>query len=124
MTEITAGNESDTPPNFFDRRAYASAKTQMIFVRKKAITERDYFSIPAVALQEVERNRCAVIEIESFDSYRLKILFFSRRSNFVQQFFIKFSMSGCSWRAKVCEVAVELWPIVSDERGRFERRMG
>jgi len=58
-----AGNERHLPPNSINRRADAIAKAQVIFIGKKAVAQRDYASVTAVALQKLKRHRGAVIEI-------------------------------------------------------------
>ena len=122
VTEISAGNERHPPPNFINRRADAIAKAQMIFAGKKAIAERDHASVPTVALQEIKRHGCAVIQIAAY-SHHLELLFARSTRNFFQELFIQLSVNCRGGRAKVCEVGVELRPGVSDKSVRLERRM-
>src|SRR6266446_4841218 len=92
----------------------------MIFIGKEAVAERDDASIPTVALQEVERDRRAVIEIESVDSARGEIFFSRGLRDLIQQFVIQFGVNRRSRRAKHCKVAVKLRSVVRDKGIRFK----
>ena len=68
VTKISAGDERDRSPNFFGCASDALAKTEVIVIGKKAVPQRDHAAIPTVALQEIQRHRRAMIEIEPLDS--------------------------------------------------------
>src|SRR5438132_4642663 len=84
MAEIATGDECYRPSHGCDCLANAIAEAQVIFIRKKAVAERNYFSIPTVALQEVERHRRPVIEIGVSDSQSDQIVLLGRASNLGQ----------------------------------------
>ena len=75
MTEIATGNEGHGASDLLDRPLDALAEAQVVFIGKEAVAERNDAPMPTVALQEVERYRRAVIEIESFDPHHRQILF-------------------------------------------------
>src|SRR5436190_8954401 len=92
----------------------------MIFIGKEAVAERDDVSMPTIALQEVERYRRAVIEIESIYSVRGEIFFSRGFRDLIQQFVIQFGVNRRSRRPKHCEIAVKLRSVVRDKRVRFK----
>src|SRR5438105_15868999 len=100
MAEIAAGDERDRPLYGCDRLSNAVAEAQVIFIRKKAVAERDYFSIPTVALQEVERHRRPVIKIGVSDSQSDQIVLLRRASNLGQQVIIERCLNLCFRRAE------------------------
>src|SRR5437773_129227 len=92
----------------------------MVFIGKEAVAQRDDTPMPTIALQEVERYRSAVIEIESFDPHHREILFGGHSGHLVQQLIVKFGVNGGSRRAEHCKVAVKLRSVVRDKRVRFK----
>src|SRR6266513_4855108 len=122
VTEIAAGDERHPPPNSINRRADAIAKAQMIFIGKKAVAERNHASVPTVTLQKIERHGGAVIEIAAY-AHHLERSFRRSARNLFQQFFIQLSVHCRCGRAKVCEVSMKLWSVVSDKGIRLERRV-
>ena len=92
----------------------------MIFIGKEAVAERDDAPMPTIALQEIERHRSTVIEIESFDSHHRESLFGGHPGHLVQQLIVKFGVNRGSRRAEHCKVAVKLRSVVCDKRIRFK----
>src|SRR5689334_11243741 len=63
MTQVSARYERYRSPDTLNRAFYAFAEAKMIFVRQKAVAERDHSPLPTVSQQKVERDGRAVIEI-------------------------------------------------------------
>jgi len=63
MTQISTRNEPDRPANLIHRPLDALSETQVVFVREKAITERDDVSMPTISQQKIERHRRAMIDV-------------------------------------------------------------
>ena len=56
VTEIAAGDKRNRSPQPIDGLPDAPAKTNMIFIRKETVAQRDHSAIPTIALQKVERD--------------------------------------------------------------------
>ena len=123
MTEITAGDEGHTAAQLLNRGPDTITKTDVIFGGKKTVAQCDDPTAPTVTLQEIERHRRSMIEIESLDFHHDQMLFRGSTRNFIQQLFVKFSVDRCRRGAEVCKVAIDLRPGVSNEGIRFERRV-
>src|SRR5438128_12693531 len=91
----------------------------MVFIGKEAVAQRDDAPMPTIALQEVERYRSAVIEIESFDPQHREILFGGHSGHLVQQLIVKFGVNGRRRRAEHCKVDVKLRTAVRDKPVRY-----
>src|SRR5256712_9192395 len=92
----------------------------MVFIGKEAVAQRDDAPMPTIALQEVERYRSAVIDIESFDPHHREILFGGHSRHLVQQLIVTLAANGGSRRAEHCKVAGKPRSVVRDKRVPFK----
>ena len=64
-----------------------------------------------------------MIQIVAVNAYHFVTLLKRRARDGVEHLFIKRRFNLCVGRAKVCEVAVELFILIGDERARIQRRV-
>src|SRR5713226_3134079 len=122
VAEIAAGDERHRAPDSIDGRADAIAKAEMIVVGKKAVAECDHATVPTIALQEIERDGRAVIEIAA-NAHHVERSFGGSARNFFQELFIQLCVNCRGGRAKVRKVSVKLGAVESDKGLGLERRV-
>jgi len=88
MTQVAARNESDAMSNLVYGVSDTRSETQVIVIRKEAVTQCHHFSSPTVAQEKVKRDRRAVIEILFGKRREFELLRSSDFSDCVEQFFI------------------------------------
>src|SRR5579885_259478 len=123
VAQVAARDERRRSPRRFDCAFQERAEMHVVFVGEEAVAERDDAALPAVALEEVERDCRAVVEFAGSRLDDTVALFVCRLADGFEQFLVERRGDGCLRGAEVGKIAAQGWAAVGDEGALFERRV-
>src|SRR4026208_134612 len=121
MTQVTAGDKRYGSSDGIGCRPDAAAKLQMVFIGKKTISENNYLSAPAIAIEKVERHGTAMVKWIVFEVQHFVVFFLSGSGYRLEEAFVSRELDPRIRRAKVRKIAGQFWRVISDEGAGIER---